>query len=106
MAMKARKPNRVLQAWIDARQRHQLSHTHVQMARELGLNPTKLGKLDNHDQEPWKMPLPDYIQHLYLKRFGRSAPDGVLSIEDHWRLQQERKAARRAARRRPATDLP
>jgi hypothetical protein len=46
-----------MQAWIDARQRHHLSHAEVQMARELGLNPAKLGKLDNHDQEPWKMPV-------------------------------------------------
>ena len=27
----------------------------------------KLGKLDNHEQEPWKMPLRAYIEHLYLK---------------------------------------
>jgi hypothetical protein len=49
MAMKKRKHNRKMQAWIDARQRHHLSHAEVQMARELGLNPAKLGKLDNHD---------------------------------------------------------
>jgi hypothetical protein len=47
-----------LQAWTRARKRHHLSHAHVQMARELGMNPTRLGKLDNHDQEPWKAPLP------------------------------------------------
>ena len=44
--------------WIDARTRCHLSHSHVQMARELGMNPKKLGKLDNHRQEPWKAPLP------------------------------------------------
>jgi hypothetical protein len=57
MATKTWKPNRTIQAWIDARQRHSLTHAQVQMARELGMNPAKLGKLDNHDQEPWKMPL-------------------------------------------------
>ena len=41
-----------LQPWIDARRRFHLSHELVQMARELGMNPKKLGKLDNHDQEP------------------------------------------------------
>jgi hypothetical protein len=41
-----------LDSWIDARQRFRLSHAHVQMARELGMNPKKLGKLANHDQEP------------------------------------------------------
>ena len=62
------------QAWVDARKRHHLSHLHVQMARELGLNPRKLGKIDNHRQEPWKAPLPQFIEHLYLKRFGRERP--------------------------------
>src|ERR1700722_5595023 len=59
-----------LQPWIDARRRFHLSHEHVQMARELGMNPKKLGKLDNHDQEPWKLPLPEFIRKLYSKRFG------------------------------------
>jgi hypothetical protein len=50
-----------LQMWIVARQQRRLSHAHVQMARELGLNPRKLGKIDNHKQEPWKLPLPQFI---------------------------------------------
>jgi hypothetical protein len=70
-----------LQEWIDARRRHHLSHAVVQMARELGLNPRKLGKIDHHEQEPWKQPLPDFIATLYEKRFRRSAPDPVLTIE-------------------------
>jgi hypothetical protein len=57
-----------LESWIDARQRFGLSHAHVQMARELGMNPKKLGKLANHDQEPWKLPLPQFIAALYVKR--------------------------------------
>jgi hypothetical protein len=69
------------QEWIDARTRHRLSHAHVQMARELGLNPAKLGKIDNHRQEPWKVPLPQFIEHLYTKRFGRERPT-VMPIED------------------------
>jgi len=68
---KKKKPNAKAQAWIVAQKRHRLSHAQVQMARELGMNPRKLGKLDNHDQEPWKMPLGLYIEHLYLKRFGK-----------------------------------
>lgn len=31
----------------------------------------KLGSLDNHRQEPWKARLPEFIEHLYFKRFGR-----------------------------------
>ncbi|MBI2467285.1 MAG: hypothetical protein HYV62_05645 [Candidatus Rokubacteria bacterium] len=98
--------NRMMQAWIDARQRHRLSHAQVQMARELDMNPAKLGKLDNHDQEPWKMPLREYIEHLYLKRFGRPRPGAVMSVEDRVRLQEQNKEARRAARRQRATEAP
>jgi hypothetical protein len=49
------KPNPKMRAWIEAGRRHHLSHVQVQMARELGVNPKKLGKRDNQDQEPWKM---------------------------------------------------
>jgi hypothetical protein len=47
-----------------------------------GMNPKKLGKLDNHDQEPWKMPLRQYIEHLYFKRFGKERPDEIPFIEE------------------------
>ena len=70
-----------LKPWIDARQRFHLSHACVQMARELGLNPKEFGKLANHRQETWKRPLPDFIAELYLKRFGKTAPDPVRTIE-------------------------
>lgn len=95
---KSRVPER-LQMWVDARKRFHLSHAHVQMARELGLNPKKMGKLDNHDQEPWKRPLPEFIEHIYFKRFGRARPDVVVSIEDRARIEAAKKAARREARR-------
>ena len=87
--------NPKMQVWIDARERHHLSHAQVQMARELGLNPKKLGKMDNHDQEPWKMPLRQYIEHLYFKNFRKERPDVVLSIEKKVRSQKEKKARKR-----------
>lgn len=67
-----KKAARVPPEWVDAGRRHKLSDTHIQQARELGLNPRKLGKIDNHGQEPWKVPLPEFIDQLYVKRFGRS----------------------------------
>ena len=85
-----------LQAWITARQRHHLSHAHVQMARELGMNPTKLGELDNHRQEPWKAPLPQFIEHLYEKRFGKTRPDVVMTIEERARATARNDAERKA----------
>ena len=89
-----------LQEWAEARKRHHLSHAHVQMARELGMNPKKLGKLDNHDQELWKVPLPEFIEHLYLKRFGRERPQVVMSVEERARTQRAKKEARKEAKRR------
>lgn len=89
-----------LQAWVDARRRHHLSHAHVQMARELGMNPKKLGRLDNHDQEPWKAPLPRFIERLYFESFGRRWPEVVTSIEERARAEKAKKAARKEAKRR------
>ena len=89
-----------VKAWIDARRRHHLSHAHVQMARELGMNPRRLGGLDNHRQERWKAPLPIFIEDLYLERFGRERPEVVRSIEEWFRQQEMKKVAKRAAKRR------
>ena len=68
------------------------------MARELGMNPKKLGQLNNHEQEPWKVPLPEFIENLYRKRFGKDQPEVVMSIEEKHRVQKQKKEARRAAK--------
>lgn len=78
------------QVWVDARKRFHLSHAHVQMAREIGLNPKKLGSLADHDQEPWKTPLPGFIEELYFNRFGKERPDEVLPIENMLRGRQDK----------------
>ena len=76
------------QVWVETRNKFRLSHAHTQMARELGLNPKKLGGLANHDQERWKSPLPQFIEELYLERFGRDRPEVVMTIEE---LAQKKK---------------
>ena len=88
-----------LQRWIDARKRFHLSHAHIQMARELGMNPKKIGGLANHKQEPWKAPLPIWIEGLYYKRFGKERPDRVVSIEVRAQELAVKKAAQRERRR-------
>ena len=88
-----------LQVWTDARKRFRLSHEQLQMARELGLNPKKLGKLANQDEEPWKMPLPQFIEHLYRKRFRRDLPELVMSIEEKVAMDHRKKLARREKKR-------
>ena len=37
------------------------------------------GKLANHKQEPWKLPLPDFIEELYFKRLKKDRPKVVKS---------------------------
>ena len=71
----------ILEKWMAAQKRHRLSDKHVQMARELGLNPDKLGKIDNHRHEPWKAPLPQFIEDIYYKRFKREQPETVRPLK-------------------------
>lgn len=59
------------QVWVEAKHKFRLSDWHIKMAKELGLNPKKFGSLANHKQEPWKAPLPDFIEELYEKRFKK-----------------------------------
>lgn len=86
-----------LQKWEVAQKRHRLSDKQVQMARELGFNSDKLGKLDNHKQEPWKTPLPQFIEDIYFKRFKREEPLIVKSIrqllaEEKLKKEKQKKA--------------
>jgi hypothetical protein len=74
------------------------------MARELGMNPKKLGTLDNHGQEFWKLPLPEFIEHLYFKRFGKRRPNVVVSIEERARMEEDKKALKREMGRPRAGD--
>jgi hypothetical protein len=87
--------------WIEVRKRYHLSDAQVQMARELGLNPRKFGKLANEKQEPWKKPLPEFIEEIYFKRFKKRQPDIVRSIEQLARDQREKKKERKARRDEP-----
>ncbi len=87
-------PNK-LKPWIDARKKYRLSHSHVQMARQLGLNPKKLGGIANHKQEPWKLPIQEYIEHLYQKRYGGIITGVVKPLE----VVDAEKRARKAAKK-------
>jgi hypothetical protein len=57
---------------------------------------SNLGKLDNQRQEPWKLPLPEFIEDLYFKRFGKHRPDVVVSIEGKIEEKVRREEDKRA----------
>ena len=92
---KKKKITEKCQIWIDARRRHHLSDVHIQMAKELGMNPRKFGKIANERQEPWKASLPIFIEDVYLKRFGRHRPAEVKSIEEIFGTKEKKKEERR-----------
>lgn len=78
----------ILEKWMVAQKRHRLSDKQVQMARELGLNPDKLGKIDNHRQESWKAPLPEFIEEIFYKRFKKERPDIVKPLKQILKEQE------------------
>ena len=78
----------ILEKWMVAQKRHRLSDKQVQMARELGLNPDKLGKIDNHRQESWKAPLPEFIEEIFYKRFKKEHPDIVKPLKQILKKQE------------------
>ncbi len=69
------------------------------MARELGMNPKRLERIDDHRDKEWKVPLPEYIQSQYLKRFGKERPDSDLSVEERVRQNEAKKSAKRQQKR-------
>ncbi len=99
MSKKATKAYQNMQVWIDARKRHRLSDAQIQMARELGMNPKKFGGLDNHRQQSWKLPLPEFIEELYFERFEKKRPNVVLSVEVEILLGEKKKARHREEKR-------
>jgi hypothetical protein len=68
------------------------------MARELGMNPKSFRGMENHKQEPWKLPLPQYIEHLYKKRFGKKLPEDTRSLENKAKEQMKKRSRRKAAK--------
>jgi hypothetical protein len=81
---------------VEARRRFRLSDAHIQMARELRLNPEKFGGLANTKQGPWKAPLPEFIEELYFKHFKKRLPDKIRSIALRVSNSNRKKAERRA----------
>ena len=58
------------EAWRNAKKACRLSARQIEMARALGMNPRKLPGLRPSPQQRWKLPVREFIEQLYWKRFG------------------------------------
>lgn len=58
------------EAWKNAKKICGLDVRQVEMARALGMNPRKLPGLRPSPQERWKLPVGEFIEQRYRKRFG------------------------------------
>ncbi|QDV45680.1 hypothetical protein Enr13x_55590 [Stieleria neptunia] len=103
MAKKQRIPHKFL-PWIDARKKFRLSNAHIQMARELGLSPKRFGSYADTKDQPWKVPLPQFIENQYEKQFGKERPDVVLSIEEIAAAHVAKRAQRKADKLKAASE--
>ncbi len=82
MANPKRIPNK-FKPWIAVRKKFNLSHAHIQMARELGMDLKRIRQPAKPDMnEPGRLPLNKYIEKLYLERFDKTEPDVVTTMEE------------------------
>ena len=58
------------EAWTNAKTICRLNARQVEMARALGMNPRKLPGLRPSAQQRWKLPVGEFIEERYGKRFG------------------------------------
>ncbi len=68
------------------------------MARELGLSPKRFSKYADRKNQPWKLPLTGFIESLYEKRFGKTCPDEVKTMEQWAAEHVAKRAAKKAAK--------
>lgn len=69
-----------LQLWVRVKRQGALTDAHVQMARELGMNPRRLIESQSKTQGLTQKPLGQCIEGLYFKRFKRPLPDAVAPL--------------------------
>jgi|GEM_PF-1773676 len=95
------KPKRIANKflpWIEARKKHRLTSMQVHMARDLGLNPRRMGGYAGNENEPGRLSLGEFIEALYVKRFRKAKPDVVQTIEQLAESHEEKRADRKTAK--------
>ena len=68
--MAKQRPAHDEEAWRTAKKICRLTARQVEMARALGMNPRKLPGLRPSPKERWKLPVDEFIEERYRKRFG------------------------------------
>jgi hypothetical protein len=91
-----------LQVWVKAKRRCGLTDAHVQMARELRMNPQRLTESASTVQGLTQTPLAQRIESLYLRRFKKPRPDSVVPLRQmlHDARVRERAECRERRRRK------
>ena len=93
--------------WVKVKRQCGLADAHVQMARELGMNPTRLIESVSTTRGLTQLPLSRRIENLYLKRLKKPRPDFVLPIRQalHDARAKERAEARERRRRKRQAEI-
>jgi hypothetical protein len=96
-----------LQLWVKVKRQCALTDAHVQMARELGMNPKRLIESESPTQGSTQMPLSRRIEGLYLKRFKKPLPAAVEPLRQllHDTRARERAEARERRRRKRQAEI-
>lgn len=95
----------VLQKWARVKRQCALTDAHVQMARELGMNPKRLIESESTTQGLTQLPLSQRIENLYLKRFKKPLPEAVVPLRQllhDTRVRERAEAHERRRRKRQA----
>ena len=100
MFVKLKETTDELQAWAKAKRQCGLSDAHVQMAREIGINPRRLTARSGTKPGPTRVPLAQRIEDLYLRRFKRTIPDPVVPLRQLLHDAQVRERVEAGERRR------
>jgi hypothetical protein len=82
--------------WAEAKRLCRLSMRQVEMAKALGMNPQKLPGLRPSKSQKWKLPVGQFIEECYAKRFGdqpSSGHSGRLAPADMTRTPRARGSA-------------
>jgi len=73
--MAKQRPAHDAEAWRTAKKIRRLSARQVEMARALRINPRQLPGLRPSPRERWKLPVGEFIEERYHKRFGGDPHD-------------------------------